>query len=410
MKISLKQFRLYCLGLLSTVCFASTVYISPSEDPYTEIQEALILASPGDIIHLSAGLYELEDSLSIDVNNLVLEGEGIDETVLSFKNQLSGAQGLSVTSDNVILRDFAVENAKGDAIKVKGVDGISFIRVRTEWTGGPSSENGAYGLYPVESKNVLIDSCVAIGASDAGIYVGQSENIIVKNSIAEFNVAGIEIENSYYADVFNNYASNNTGGILVFDLPDIPQQGGHHIRVFNNKSVNNNTDNFAPEGNIVGEVPRGSGIIIQANSHVEIFDNDIGDNDTINIAVVTYGYDTDDESYYPHPRAIQIHGNRFGRSGYNPDLETGELAKILFEISGGDMPDIFWDGILPLPQIVFGQPKEDKIVLGDNGDASFLTINALKYILPFFNPIETSYEKFSGEITPLPPVVLSETL
>ena len=410
MKIFPKQFRLYCLGLFSAACFAGTVYISPSEDPYTEIQEALILASPGDIIHLSAGLYELEDSLSIDVNNLILEGEGINDTVLSFKNQLSGAQGLSVTSDNVILRDFAVENAKGDAIKVKGVDGISFIRVRTEWTGGPSSENGAYGLYPVESKNVLIDSCVAIGASDAGIYVGQSENIIVKNSVAEFNVAGIEIENSYYADVFNNYASNNTGGILVFDLPDIPQQGGHHIRVFNNKSVNNNTDNFAPEGNIVGEVPRGSGIIIQANSHVEIFDNDIGDNDTINIAVVTYGYDTEDENYYPHPRSIQIHGNRFGKSGYNPDLETGELAKILFEISGGDMPDIFWDGILPLPQIVFGQPEEDKIVLGDNGDASFLTINALKYILPFFDPIETSYEKFSGEITPLPPVVLSETL
>lgn len=410
MKIFPKQFRLYCLGLLSAVCFAGTVYISPSEDPYTEIQEALILASPGDIIHLSAGLYELEDSLSIDVNNLILEGEGINDTVLSFKNQLSGAQGLSVTSDNVILRDFAVENAKGDAIKVKGVDGISFIRVRTEWTGGPSSENGAYGLYPVESKNVLIDSCVAIGASDAGIYVGQSENIIVKNSVAEFNVAGIEIENSYYADVFNNYASNNTGGILVFDLPDIPQQGGHHIRVFNNKSVNNNTDNFAPEGNIVGEVPRGSGIIIQANSHVEIFDNDIGDNDTINIAVVTYGYDTEDENYYPHPRSIQIHGNRFGKSGYNPDLETGELAKILFEISGGDMPDIFWDGIVPLPQIVFGQPEEDKIVLGDNGDASFLTINPLKYILPFFDPIETSYEKFSGEITPLPPVVLSETL
>ena len=410
MKIFPKQFRLYCLGLLSAFCFAGTVYISPSEDPYTEIQEALILASPGDIIHLSAGLYELEDSLSIDVNNLILEGEGINDTVLSFKNQLSGAQGLSVTSDNVILRDFAVENAKGDAIKVKGVDGISFIRVRTEWTGGPSSENGAYGLYPVESKNVLIDSCVAIGASDAGIYVGQSENIIVKNSVAEFNVAGIEIENSYYADVFNNYASNNTGGILVFDLPDIPQQGGHHIRVFNNKSVNNNTDNFAPEGNIVGEVPRGSGIIIQANSHVEIFDNDIGDNDTINIAVVTYGYDTEDENYYPHPRSIQIHGNRFGKSGYNPDLETGELAKILFEISDGDMPDIFWDGIVPLPQIVFGQPEEDKIVLGDNGDASFLTINPLKYILPFFDPIETSYEKFSGEIIPLPPVVLSETL
>ena len=150
-----------------------------------------------------------------------------------------------VTSDRVTLRDFAVEDAKGDAIKVKGVNDISFIRVRTEWTNGPDEFNGAYGLYPVESKNVLIDSCIAIGASDAGIYVGQSENIIVKNSRAEFNVAGIEIENSYYADVYNNHAENNTGGILVFDLPDIPQQGGHHVRVFKNKSINNNTDNFA---------------------------------------------------------------------------------------------------------------------------------------------------------------------
>jgi hypothetical protein len=43
--------------------------------------------------------------------------------------------------------------------------------------------------------------------------LGQSQNIIVKNSRAEFNVAGIEIENSYFADVFNNIATNNTGGI-----------------------------------------------------------------------------------------------------------------------------------------------------------------------------------------------------
>ena len=405
----LKQFKFVLFSLIiSFNCYGAITSISPSSDPYSEIQEALILAEPGDIIHLTEGLYELEDSLSIDIQDIILEGEGIDKTVLSFKNQKSGAQGLSVTSDGVILRDFAVEDAKGDAIKVKGVNGISFIRVRTEWTGGVSTENGAYGLYPVESKNVLIDSCVAIGASDAGIYVGQSENIIVKNSRAEFNVAGIEIENSYHADVYDNYAVNNTAGILVFDLPDIPQQGGHHVRVFRNKAVNNNTDNFAPEGNIVGEVPRGMGILIQASSHVEIFDNDIGDNDTVNIAIVTYGFETDDENYYPHPKSIQIHGNRFGKSGYNPDLETGELAKILYELSDGDMPHIFWDGIVPLPQILFGQPDEDKIILGDNGDASFLTINALKYILPFFDPVDQNYDNYRGKIKPLSPVVFSD--
>ena len=400
----LKLFNFSFLIFISFFSYSKTITVYPSADPYTEIQEALILANPGDIVHISEGFYKLEDSLSVDIDNLTLQGDGINKTILSFKDQMSGAQGLSVTSDGVILQDFAVEDAKGDAIKVKGVHGISFIRVRTEWTNGPDELNGAYGLYPVESKNVLIDSCVAIGASDAGIYVGQSENIIVKNSRAEFNVAGIEIENSYYADVFDNHAENNTGGILVFDLPDIPQQGGHHVRVFRNKSINNNTDNFAPEGNIVGEVPRGTGIIIQANSHVEIFENDIGGNDTVNIAIVTYGYETEDKNYYPHPRAIQVHNNRFTKSGNNPDLNTGELAKILYELSDKNMPDIFWDGILPMKQIIFGQPDDEKLILGDNGSATFLTINPIKYMLPIFNPVERDYDNYRGTITPLPEV------
>jgi parallel beta-helix repeat protein len=404
----LKLFNFSFLIFISFFSYSKTITIYPSTDPYTEIQEALILSNPGDIVHISEGFYKLEDSLSIDIDNLTLQGDGINKTILSFKDQMSGAQGLSVTSDGVTLQDFAVEDAKGDAIKVKGVHGISFIRVRTEWTNGPDKLNGAYGLYPVESKNVLIDSCVAIGASDAGIYVGQSENIIVKNSRAEFNVAGIEIENSYYADVFDNHAENNTGGILVFDLPDIPQQGGHHVRVFRNKSINNNTDNFAPEGNIVGEVPRGTGIIIQANSHVEIFENDIGGNDTVNIAIVTYGYETEDKNYYPHPRAIQVHNNRFTKSGNNPDLNTGELAKILYELSDKNMPDIFWDGILPMKQIIFGQPDNEKLILGDNGSATFLTINPIKYMLPIFNPVERDYNNYRGTITPLPEVKFSD--
>ena len=393
---------------LSAPVFAAVQIIQPSLNAYEEIQEALILAEPGDIIRLTSGTYHLEDSLSLDVDNVQIEGEGMTQTILNFKNQKSGAQGLSVTSDNVTLQDFSVQDAKGDAIKVKGVTNIKFLRVKTEWTDGPKSENGAYGLYPVESKNVLIDGCVAIGASDAGIYVGQSQNIIVRNSRAEFNVAGIEIENSYYADVYNNVATNNTGGILVFDLPSLPQQGGHHVRVFNNKSVGNNTDNFAPEGNIVGEVPRGTGIIIQANSDVEIFNNIIGDNDTVNIAVVTYGNDTDDEEYYPHPKSIQIHGNEFGPTGYNPDTSKGELAQILFDLSGGDMPDIFWDGLVPLSQLVFGQPDNERMIISNNGDATILALDPIKYLLPFFDPAILNIKAFEGTIQPLSPVEFDE--
>ena len=394
--------------LLSAPLYAAVHIIEPSLNAYEEIQEALILAEPGDVVRLTAGIFELEDSLSLDIDSVRIEGEGMNQTILSFKNQQSGAQGLSVTSDNVTLQDFAVQDAKGDAIKVKGVTNIKFLRVKTEWTNGPSSSNGAYGLYPVESQNVLIDGCVAIGASDAGIYVGQSQNIIVRNSRAEFNVAGIEIENSYYADVHNNIATNNTGGILIFDLPSLPQQRGHHVRVFNNQSVGNNTDNFAPEGNIVGEVPRGTGIIIMANSDVEIFDNTIGENDTVNIAVVTYGSETDDDQYYPHPKSIQIHGNEFGPTGHNPDTSKGDLAQMLYDLSGGNMPDIFWDGLLPVSQLVFGQPENEKMIVSNNGDATLLALDPIKYLLPFFNPAILDINLFEGEIQPLSPVAFDE--
>ena len=79
------------------------------------------------------------------------------------------ASPLAFCIEKSCMQDFSIQNAKGDAIKVKGVTNIKFLRVKTEWTNGPSQENGAYGLYPVESTNVLIDGCVAIGASDACI-------------------------------------------------------------------------------------------------------------------------------------------------------------------------------------------------------------------------------------------------
>ena len=392
---------------LSLNLTSKQILLGPNFNSQEEIQEALIDLEPGDVLTLEAGEYFFDVGISLDVSDVIFEGSGLDDTILNFGSQISGAQGLLVTSDGVTLRDFAILDAKGDAIKVIGANGINMIRLRTEWSGGPKETNGAYGFYPVESKNVLIDGCVAIGASDAGIYVGQSQNIIVKNSIAQYNVAGIEIENSYYADVFDNLASHNTGGILIFDLPDLPQQGGHHVRVFRNKAINNDTDNFAPEGNIVGEVPRGTGIIIQANSDVEVFDNDIYGNGTVNLSIVTYGYETEDENYNPHPKSIQVHGNRFGDGGFDPDVETGELAAILFALSEGNMPDIFWDGILPTSQVIFGQPDNEKLVMSNNGDATFLTLNPIKYLLPFFDPVERDITKYDGEIRHLPPVVLN---
>ena len=147
----------------------------------------------------------------------------MDKTILSFKEQVSGAEGLLVTANDFTIEDLAIEDAKGDALKINEAKNVIIRRVRTEWTNGPYTANGAYGIYPVQTENTLIDEVVAIGASDAGIYVGQSKNVVVRNSRAEYNVAGIEIENTLDADVFDNIAINNTGGILVFNMPNLSQ-------------------------------------------------------------------------------------------------------------------------------------------------------------------------------------------
>ena len=309
MELLIKKFSILSCLFISSFIFSEEWKISPSDSAQDDIQSAMILAQEGDTISLAAGIYNLNHGLSLDVDYITLKGEGHKRTILNFSGQKTGAQGLLVTSNNITLKDFAVENAKGDAIKSKGSKNIKFLNLRTEWTNGPDTTNGAYGLYPVESKDVLIDGCIAIGASDAGVYVGQSENIIVRNSEAYFNVAGIEIENSYYADVYDNVAENNTAGILVFDLPDLPKQGGKFVRVFNNISSNNNTENFAPEGNIVGQVPKGTGLVIRANRHVEVFKNTFENNSTIGVALVAGDLESGDDSYDPYPRNIQIYDN-----------------------------------------------------------------------------------------------------
>ena len=401
----IKKFSILSCLFISSFVFSEEWKISPGSSAQDDIQSAMILAQEGDTIFLMAGIYNLNHGLSLDVDNITLKGEGHKKTVLNFSEQKTGAQGLLVTSNNITLKDFAVENAKGDAIKSKGSKNIKFLNLRTEWTNGPDTNNGAYGLYPVESKNVLIDGCIAIGASDAGVYVGQSENIIVRNTEAYFNVAGIEIENSYYADVYDNVAENNTAGILVFDLPDLPKQGGKFVRVFNNISSNNNTENFAPEGNIVGQVPKGTGLVIRANRHVEVFENTFENNSTIGVALVAGDLESGDDSYDPYPRNIQIYDNYFKNSGYDPDFNRGELSPLLVEISNGFQPDIMWDGILPFWQNVFGQKKGERLVLDTNNDAKFLNLDLFWYfVMSFFHSPEFNGKEYFSDVKNLDPI------
>lgn len=298
---------------------------APAPEPelsYEEqLQLQLIQAQPGDVIEIPEGIHAISRSLSLTVPGVTIRGAGMNESVLSFGNQVQGAEGLLVTADDFTIEDLGIEDTVGDALKVNESNNVTIRRVRTEWTNGPSSDNGAYGIYPVQSRNILIEGSVAIGAADAGIYVGQSSQIIVRDSHAEYNVAGIEIENSTFADVYDNVAINNTGGILVFDLPNLEVQGGQATRVFNNRILENNTQNFAPEGAIVGNVPPGTGLLVLANDNIEVFGNEFADNESVHIMVYSFvlgGRVIDDPEYDPYPEQIYIHDNEYIRGGTKP--------------------------------------------------------------------------------------------
>lgn len=337
----LRQAVFAAVMLTTLPASARDIVVEAGANAQERLQAALIEAAPGDVVRIGAGRFELTDGLSLDVDRVTVLGAGADRTVLSFKGQLGAGEGLLVTSDDVVLRGFAVEDSKGDGIKSKGANRIVYKDLRVEWTGGPKATNGAYGVYPVESSQILIDGVTVKGASDAGIYVGQSDTIIVRNSTATHNVAGIEIENSRNADVHGNLATHNTGGILVFDLPSLPKGNGGDVRVYRNKVVDNDTPNFAPPGNIVATVRTGTGVLIMANDTVHVFDNDLSGNATSNVMIIAYRDAFTDANYDPYPRKIVVSGNRHGRAGFAPELPGADQLKAAF---GGSIPPILWDG------------------------------------------------------------------
>src|SRR5450755_787763 len=323
--------RLAVLPLASLVlcaCAQKQTGIPAGPEFQRKAQEALILAKPGAVIELPEGTHDLTATLSLSVENVTIRGKGMGKTILSFKNQKTGSAGMLVTSNGFTLEDLAIEDSKGDGLKINGATGVTIRRVRAEWTGGPKDTNGSYGLYPVQCKNVLIEDSVVKGASDAGIYVGQSKNIIVRRNRAEYNVAGIEIENSQDADVYQNTSTNNTGGLLAFNLPDLPVKDGRNARLFENNVYGNNTANFAPKGTMAAKVPAGTGVIILATNHIDVYTNTTKDNATANISIISYlstGNPMNDPTYYPYNDEIYIHDNTISGGGDNPSgrIEIG---------------------------------------------------------------------------------------
>ncbi|MCW3118785.1 MAG: hypothetical protein JWM28_2867, partial [Chitinophagaceae bacterium] len=318
-----------------------TIRLSFNPGDESKIVEAFLTAKDSSCFELKPGIYQFDNLSLAQLKHILLKGAGHDKTILDFSSQTQGGEGIRVTGvkgftiDGMTLRD-----SKGDLIKITKSENVIISNLHAIWQKAGDSNNGGYAIYPVLCKNVLVENSYAEGASDAGIYIGQTQGAIVRNCKAYKNVAGCEIENTSNAEVYNNEFYGNTAGFLVFDLPGLSQRGGH-VKAYNNYLHDNNEKNFAKAGSFgtssgVGNASPGSGVIVLAVSDVEIYNNKITNNNTCAIAIAS-GLATDDkalekinEAYFAFPKNIKLYDNTMEMAAAFPDPAYKHHIGMLF--------------------------------------------------------------------------------
>lgn len=347
--------------------------VEPSANDGEKVQTALIDAAAGSTVCLGRGTFKFDTEVSIAVQGLTLRGQGKDATILDFSGQTVGGNGMQITSDGVTVEAFAVKNTPGDGIRATSVKDILFRNVAVIWDADASLKNGAYGLYPVGSEGVTIDGCVVKGARDAGVYVGQSKRVLLVNNEAYGNVAGYELENTIEAEAYDNHAHDNTAGFLIFNLPNLPVQNGGVGRAYvhDNLFENNDEPNFAEKGGMVALVPYGCGMVLLATDQNEIAKNQIRDNDTTGVLILSYTETfigkPNDPNFDAYPESNFIHDNTFEKNGLVADPKIGAI------VVADPVPDILTDGCIDTMKL--NEMNHLTNCLMKNGNATYASLN-----------------------------------
>jgi parallel beta-helix repeat protein len=332
--------RAFAIGLSLLACAwstganAKTYKVDPGPQAQAQADAAFLAAKAKDQIQFSRGRFELTSALNSAAAQVTVRGAGADRTILSFTGQTAPGDCVTLSGGQIVLREFAVENCKGDAIKAKGGDQVTLLALRAEWTGAKPPK--ASGVATSAAKNVLIENVIVRGAPYAGIRVSEGANAVVRDSVVADSTIGIAIENTTGADVFKNSVTHNAAGIAVNDLPGAAQAGGRWTRVFDNQIIANDR---APASPVPGLVLGGVGVLLTATSDVAITENEFADNSGANVVIAAYRAGITDTKFNALARNVSIRKNRFGRTGFAPQGDLDALVK-----AGGKLGDIVWDG------------------------------------------------------------------
>ena len=285
---------------------------------------------PGDTIEVPYGIYY--EHVIIDVSDIKFFGipnEKGEWPIIDGKG--TGADGVIASGNNFEMGFFQVKNFTSNGVLVEGSTKVYLHDMYIENT-------GVYGVYPVRCTDVLIERIEGTLMNDAAIYAGKSENVVIRDTLTYGNVIGIELENTVNGEVYNNVAHDNTIGIFIDLLPQLPSKVSMYTKVHDNITENNNGENFGKPGTAVSLIPPGTGMLILAADHVEVYNNTIRGNKTGGLAIfnLTIGFSEEEIDVGPNPEHNFAHDNIYENNGYDPDKFVKDML--------GSGFDIIWDG------------------------------------------------------------------
>ena len=309
--------------------------------PGQSIQAAILRMPPEAttwFVKVKPGVYH--ETIAVDRAGVTLLGE---VTGLGFEDRpiIDGMveagrllqDAVLVTGANFTMQGFTVRNYGGSGVTASKTHDLRLYDLIVDHA-------GRYGLHPVESEDILIDSCIATGLSVAGIYVGESRRATVRSSLVYSNVTGIEIENTVDALVQGNEAFDNTAGFLAVVLPQSPIKVGQNCTLQGNSAHDNNRANWGDPMALVAKVPAGVGVGVMAADGTVVQDNELSSNRSVGLAIIglaTLFTNPAGVDIEPDPDGTIVRNNSYSGNGKDPD----PALKAAGFSAGGD---ILWDG------------------------------------------------------------------
>ena len=298
------------------------------------IQSAVDAAGANAVIHIEPGTYSEAVRVTQPGVRIIGVGDQNGDRVI-IQNPGGVRNGIDVRANDFALINVTVRGFDANGVFLVDIDGFLLSRVIAR-------DNGAYGLFPVRSRNGVIEHSEASGHRDAGFYVGQAANVTMRQNLAHGNVVGIEASNSSGVKLLANEARDNSNGILVVLLPGRPIKIAADILVAGNIIHGNNRPNFADAGDIVAAVPAGTGLLVVGADRVTVEDNTVTGHDFIGIGVgstliLAAIAGLPPEAFAdiePNPDGVRVRGNRATGNGTASPFPFLPPADLLWDGSG----------------------------------------------------------------------------